>query len=191
MATVIGVFNDRTETEGAINDLVKRGIDERSIGVIWREQSVIKPEEIKVSEYVDHFDGPGPEAKKGAVGGAIGGTAGVGAMVLASATGFAIPEIGLFATAGTLSALAAVAAGAAGGSFAGTVIGALLGATDHDATKVTTTETTYVEVLERNGFVVTIGTNDEEAAATALQAAGAGDISVLDDEGRHRVEHGE
>lgn len=188
MATVIGVFNDRTETETAINALVSHGVHEDSIGVMWREQSVIKPEEVETATYVDHFDSPGEEAKKGAVGGALGGTAGVGGFLLASAGGLFIPEIGFFATAGTLSAIAAVAGGAVGGTVTGTLIGALLGATDHDATKVVTKETTYVEVLERHGFVVTIETDDEENAATALSEAGATDISSLDNEGRHRLE---
>jgi hypothetical protein len=188
MPTIVGVFSDRSDTEKAIDQLVKRGLDQEALGVIWRERTVAKPEEVKVFEYVDHFEGPAEEAKKGAIGGALGGTASVGSILLASAGGFFLPELGYLATAG---AIAVVAAGAAGGTLTGTLIGALLGAADHDATKVTTTETNYVDVLERQGFVVTVDTGSEsedQAARAALEAVGATEITVLDESGRRRTQ---
>ena len=88
MPAVVGVFPCRQETETAIDSLVALGVDKDSIGVVWREKSVPKQEEVEVIVYVDHFEDPGTEAKKGAVGGAIGGgAAGVGSVLLASAGG--------------------------------------------------------------------------------------------------------
>lgn len=184
MPAVVGVFPGRQETEGAIDDLVARGISQDAIGVVWREKSVPKQEEMEVIVYVDHFDEPAVEARKGAIGGAVGGgAAGVGSVVLASAGGIVLATpIGALLAVGTVAAAAlAGAAGAVSGSIAGGFIGALLGATDHDATKVKTTETRYRDAIERDGFVLTIETPDDELdpVADALAEVGATDISVL------------
>ena len=178
------MFPGRQETESAIDDLVDLGIDQDTIGVVWREKSVPKREEVEVIVYVDHFEEPGVEARKGAVGGAVGGgLAGVGSVLLASAGGVVLATpIGALLTVGTVAAAAlAGAAGVMGGSITGGVIGALLGATDHDATKVRQTETRYRDAMERDGFVVTIEAADEsiEEATEALISVGASDVSVL------------
>ncbi|MGD2061142.1 MAG: hypothetical protein PVF87_09775 [Acidimicrobiia bacterium] len=188
MPAVVGVFPDRDETEGAIDELVKLGVDPDALGVVWRERSVPKREDIEVTVYVDHFEDPGVEARKGAIGGAVGGgAAGVGGVLLASAGGVVIATpIGALLAAGTVAAAAiAAAAGAVGGSITGGLIGALLGATDHDATKVTTRESHYRDVIERNGFVVTVTTDDEgvDLASDALVTVGASDVSVLRERG--------
>jgi hypothetical protein len=184
MPAVVGVFPGRQETESAIDELVRRGVDQETIGVVWREKSVPKQEEVEVIVYVDHFEAPAVEARKGAIGGALGGgAAGVGSVILASAGGVILATpIGALLTAGTVAAAAlAGAAGVVGGSLTGGLIGALLGATDHDATKVKTTETHYRDAIERDGFVLTIETSEERVDQTseALAAVGARDISVL------------
>ncbi len=188
MPAVVGVFPDRDETEGAIDDLVGHGVDPDALGVVWRERSVPKREDIEVTVYVDHFEEPAVEARKGAIGGAVGGSAaGVGGVLLASAGGVMIATpIGALLAAGTIAAAAiAGAAGAVGGSITGGLLGALLGATDHDATKVTKTERHYRDVIERNGFVLTITTDEEgiEVASDALVKVGASDVSVLREHG--------
>ena len=188
MPAVVGVFPDRQETESAIDQLVAIGVDGDAVGVVWREKSVPKQEEVEVIVYVDHFEDPGTEAKKGAIGGAVGGgAAGVGSILLASAGGVVLATpVGALLAAGTLAAAAlAAAAGAVGGSITGGLIGALLGAADHDATKVTKTETQYRDAIERDGFVVTVETSEEEVDETteALTRAGARDISVLRESG--------
>jgi hypothetical protein len=188
MPAVVGVFPDRQETETAIDGLVDLGVDKDAIGVVWREKSVPKQEEVEVIVYVDHFEDPGTEAKKGAVGGAIGGgAAGVGSVLLASAGGVVLATpIGALLAVGTVAAAAlAGAAGAVGGSIAGGLIGALLGATDHDATKVKTTETHFLDAIERDGFVVTIEVPDDEVdrISDALATVGASDVSVLREHG--------
>lgn len=190
MPAIVGVFPDRDETEGAIDQLVDLGIDPDALGVVWREKSVPKHEEIEVTVYVDHFEDPATEARKGAIGGAVGGgAAGVGGVLLASAGGVVIATpIGALLAAGTLAAAAiAAAAGAFGGSLTGGLIGALLGATDHDATKVTTKESRYRDVIERDGFVLTVTADegDVEEVSDALARVGATDISVLREHGDH------
>jgi hypothetical protein len=164
------------------------GIDKDAIGVVWREKSVPKREDVEVIVYIDHFDDPATEARKGAIGGAVGGgAAGVGGVLLASAGGVVLATpIGALLAVGTVAAAAlAGAAGAVGGSITGGLIGALLGATDHDATKVKKTETQYREAIEREGFVVTIQTEEDSVdnVTEALASVGATDISVLREHG--------
>lgn len=188
MPAVVGVFPDRQETESAIDDLVGLGIDQDSIGVVWREKSVPKQEEVEVIVYVDHFEEPAVEAKKGAIGGAVGGgAAGVGSVLLASAGGIVIATpVGALLAVGTIAAAAvAGAAGVVGGSITGGLIGALLGATDHDATKVKTRETLYRDAIEHDGFVLTIETTEErlDESSQALAQVGATDVSVLREQG--------
>lgn len=188
MPAVVGVFPGREETETAIDQLVALGIDADAIGVVWREKTVAKHEDIEVVVYVDHFDEPGVEAKKGAIGGAVGGgVAGVGGVLLASAGVVALSTpIGAFLAVGTLAAAAvAAAAGAVSGGVAGGLIGALLGATDHDATKVTKVETQLRDVIERDGFAMTIEASEPEVdhVSDVLAKVGARDVSVLRESG--------
>ena len=190
MPTVVGVFDDRSTTEEALDRLARSGIDVAEMGVMWRERAVSRPEEVSVTVYVDHFETPGLEARKGAVGGAIGGgAAGVGSVLLGSAGVVISSPIGILLAVGTLAATAvAAAAGAVGGSITGGAIGALLGATDHDATKKVSTETEYREVIERDGFVVSIESAEDNIAGTveALKDAGADRVSVLNAHGELR-----
>lgn len=184
MPAVVGVFPDRNETETAIDQLVDLGIDSDSLGVVWREKTVGKHEETERVVYIDHFDEPGTEARKGAIGGAVGGgAAGVGSVLLATTGGVIIGSpIGALLAVGTLAAAAvAGAAGVVGGSITGGVIGALLGATDHDATKKVITETEYRDVIERDGFVLTVTAEEGEVdrVLDAMAQVGATDLSVL------------
>lgn len=188
MPAVVGVFPGRDETETAIDQLVELGVDPDTLGVVWREKTVGKYEENERVVYIDHFDDPGTEARKGAIGGAVGGgAAGVGSVLLATTGGVIIGSpIGALLAVGTLAAAAvAGAAGVVGGSITGGVIGALLGATDHDATKKKITETEYRDVIERDGFVLTVMSEVEsvERVSNAMAQVGASDISVLREQG--------
>lgn len=190
MPAVVGVFPDRDETETAIDQLVGLGIDADALGVVWREKTVGKYQETDVVVYVDHFEEPMVEARKGAVGGAVGGgAAGVGSVLLATAGGVVLgTPVGALLVGGTLAAAAiAGAAGAVGGSITGGVLGALLGATDHDATKKKVTEREYRDVIEKDGFVLTVDTTEEELddVSDSLASVGATDISVLREHGDH------
>ena len=108
MAAVVGVFPDRDETETAIDNLVAEGIDADNLGVVWREKTVGKHEDTEVTIYIDHFEDPATEAKKGAIGGAVGGgAAGVGSVLLATAGGVVLTTpIGALLAVGTLAAAA-------------------------------------------------------------------------------------
>lgn len=184
MPAVVGVFLDRDETETAIDQLVALGVDADALGVVWREKTVGKYEDTERIVYVDHFEDPGTEARKGAIGGAVGGgAAGVGSVLLATTGGVVIgTPIGALLAVGTLGAAAiAGAAGVVGGSITGGVLGALLGATDHDATKKTVTETEYRDVIERDGFVLTVTAEEDELEriSEAVATVGASDVSIL------------
>ncbi len=191
MPTAIGVFNDRDKAEGAIDFLVNQGVEPESLGVIWRERTVRETEEIDVTVYVDHFENAPVEARKGALGGAVGGgVAGIGAVLLGSAGVVISGPVGALLAAGTVTAAAiAGAAGSLGGSVTGGVLGAVLGATDREASKLTTTESRIVEAIERDGFVVTVETEDESLsnALAALKGAGADSISQLRSTGALRT----
>jgi hypothetical protein len=137
-----------------------------------------------VITYVDHFEGPRREAKKGAIGGAVGGlTAALGSYFLNSAGIDFGPEVVTLigAGAGVAAAVAIAALAGAAGGVSGGAIGAILGASDHDATKVRTIETQFRDVVETDGFVVAIevAPAHSEEVATALHQAGASEVSVL------------
>jgi hypothetical protein len=193
MPTILGVFRDQTDPDSVIEQLLRGGTDREHIGLVWREKIVRKAEEIEVVTYVDHFEGPAIEAKKGAWGGVLGGAAfGVASALLAGAGIVLGPNIAVLLGGGTAAAAAAAAAaGAAGGGLAGTAIGALLGATDRGATKRTFTETEYHDVTETDGFVITVeAPSDRAAKETAnLEAAGATEITILGAEGSSLRSH--
>lgn len=187
MPTILGVFRDHTDPESVVEMLVERGTDRQHIGLVWREKIVRKAEEIEVVTYVDHFEGPAIEAKKGAWGGVLGGAAfGVASALLAGAGIVLGPNIAVILGGSTAAAAAAAAAaGAAGGGLAGTAIGALLGATDRGATKRVFTETEYHDVTETDGFVITIEAGSDRAAVVTrdLEEVGATEITILGAEG--------
>lgn len=189
MPTLVAVFKGRDDSEVVLDRLAEHGIDRASVGLVWREKTVRKAEDIEVVTYVDHFEEPRIEVKKGALGGVIGGaTAGAGSVLLATA-GIAIgPGIAsILGTGAGVAAAAAAVAGAASGGVSGGVIGALLSVADHDATKVTTTETQYVEYVETDGFVLTFDYEEQasDQLAVVLQEVGVDDISLLGETGKH------
>lgn len=188
MPAIVGVFPDRDETESAIDELVDHDIDLENLGVVWREKTEGRYEVTETVVYVDHFEDAAGEARKGVIGGAVGGgAAGVGGVLLATTGGVVLTSpIGALLAVGTLAAAAvAGAAGVVGGSITGGILGALLGATDHDATRKKIKETEYRDVIERDGFVLTVTAeeDDVERVSEALATVGATDISVLREHG--------
>lgn len=186
MPTVVGVLDNRHQAEETVPNLVGSGIDRDTIGLMWRDKNVQQPEEIKVASYHDHHQDASTEAGKGAIGGAIGGaTTGAGTMLLAAGGLALIPGIGAVLAAGTVAATAAAAAaGAVGGSVTGGLLGALIGATDHDATKEIETVARYREVIEREGFLVSVDVTDSAEAAEVseiMEEAGVSEVTILSD----------
>ncbi len=186
MPTVMSVFEDRENTEAAVDRLTDSGVDSDAIGVVWKDKTNREVDTIEKVEYHDHHEGAGAEAAKGAGGGAIGGAvAGGGTVLLASAGVALVPGIGALLVAGTAAATAAATAtGAVGGAATGALFGAAIGATDHDASKSVEEQTRYRDALDRDGFVVTVDVADEEEVEIAemLKQAGGTDVSVLRDE---------
>lgn len=193
MPTLVAVFKGRDDADLVLDRLEAHGIDRDSISLVWREKTVRRAEDIEVITYVDHFDKPSTEAKKGALGGMLGGaTAGAGSVLLAAAGVVIGPEISsLLGTGPAMATAAAVMAGAAGGGVSGGMLGVLLGAADHDATKMTTRETQFVEYAETDGFVVTFEYNEHESdqLAETLTGIGVDDISLLGVDGKHLRTH--
>jgi hypothetical protein len=187
MFVLLGIFKDRSDPDAVTDQLVERGVSREKVGVVWREKIVHTEEEVEVVTYVDHFDGPAIEAKKGAWGGLLGGAATGAATALLASAGIVLGP-GMAAILGTGTAVAvaaAAAAGAASGSVAGGAIGALLGATDHDATKITTREVEAHDDTETDGFVITIDADKSEMPymVETLTNLGATDITALGGEG--------
>lgn len=109
---VVGVFENRTEAERAMDELKRAGFRQDQLGFAMRGEEAgagtTEEGETKTGE--------------GAAGGALAG-AGIGAILGALATGL-IPGVGPFIAAGLL---AGIAGGAAAGAVAGGLIGALTG----------------------------------------------------------------
>ncbi|MBA3551150.1 hypothetical protein H0W32_03005 [Patescibacteria group bacterium] len=145
-ATIIGVFNNRVDAEGAINELKTLGIKETDLSYVWASSET----ETVVA------DGSG-SAIAGGTGAGVTTGAVVGALAgLAVANGI-LPGLGALFVAGPLAAalgltgaVATTAAGAMTGAAAGGLVGALsgLGVSDTDA-KI------YEERIRGGGILVT------------------------------------
>ncbi|MHB8970761.1 MAG: general stress protein [Pirellulaceae bacterium] len=156
-STVVGVFNERSEADRAIDDLVKAGFRNDQIGVVTRDpqrKTVVKKEEEEAETHA------ASTAATGAVAGAgIGGLVGLG--VLAGV----IPVIGPAIAAGTLGTILSNAAG--GAAIAG-LSGALIGwGVPEEHAKY------YDDELRSGRIVVTVHTDDGcDKARTILESHG-------------------
>lgn len=166
---VIGLFANRQEAEGAIDELYRLGYGDTEIGFLDREEEVW-----------DESTSAVEEAAKGAAGGAVGGAAvGAGAGLLASAGVLLVPGIGPFLAAGTLAGtLAATATAAAGGAALGGVVGAVFGDSDETGTQ-------YREGIDQGGVLVTVAVSEHQAAEAmeAMRLAGAQRVNFYRPEG--------
>jgi hypothetical protein len=191
MPAIIAVFNEDDSSDVIVDQLSAQGVDRDAVDVVIRDKAIRRIEDVEVTTYVDHFDGPVAEAKKGAVGGVVGGTvAGAGSVFLAIAgvTVFTLGVATLFGTGPAfMTVLAAALAGAVAGGVAGGIIGAILGAADHDATKVKTVETQVNDYVENEGFALTVEVDpdSEEGIAVLLHEVGAENVAVLTQQGKH------
>lgn len=160
---VIGMFDDRTSAERAINALHRElDVDAKDISYVYRSASGSVSEQ-PAADVMDTT--PGEGATRGAVaGGAIGGLAG-----LAIAAGM-IPVIGPVVAAGPLvaalgigGAIGTTAAGAVTGAAAGGIIGALmsLGVDRNRAEQ-------YQESVAAGHVLVAIHTNNPSEAAALM-----------------------
>jgi len=113
-STVIGVFDNRTKAQQAINELKRSGFTEDQIGMTARDNDRVTAETASDEESY---------AAEGAAAGLAAG-AGVGALWGLGIVACALPAIGPAIAGGTLAAiLSSAAAGAAAAGLAGTLIG--------------------------------------------------------------------
>src|SRR5438045_3978774 len=112
-STMVGVFEDRSQAERAIDELHRAGFTDEQIGFAVRDQD---------GGSDVHVRGHGSNAGEGAVGGMLAG-AGIGGLIAAAAS-LLVPGFGPVLAGGIL---AATLGGAAIGAAAGGILGALIG----------------------------------------------------------------
>ncbi|MGA9384833.1 MAG: STAS domain-containing protein, partial [Candidatus Sulfotelmatobacter sp.] len=161
METTIGVFASRDEAEGAVKELLERGVPEESIVFLTRSESEAKTIAKELGTFVGGF-----------LGGAAGMTTGVVAATLL------LPGIGTVFALGI--GAAALLTGAGAGAGAGSTLGAGQG---DDAPKPTAVEdcaediTFFREVLKEGRSLIVVRTESQElatAACTILDRRGLG-----------------
>ncbi len=173
MATIIGLFNSRSEAESAVHQLVSDGINRDHISMVSRGTNEEDTRNLKKD------DDTSGAAKGAGIGAAVGGVGGL----LAGLAGLAIPGIGPILAAGPI---AAALGGALGGAAAGGLIGALtdMGVPEHEARH-------YEDAVRQGKTLLTVRTDDDAAAervAGILDSCGAIDIEGDDrDMSEHRT----
>ncbi|MFO0950698.1 MAG: hypothetical protein U0835_06000 [Isosphaeraceae bacterium] len=163
--TVVGVFDDRTQAEGAISDLLKAGFRFDEIGVAMRGE--------KTSVEATADEEGNSHAGSGAVTGAVTGV-GLGALAGLGVLSGVIPVLGPAIAAGTLGVILSNAA--AGAGIAG-LVGALIGAGIHDDEAKY-----YQDEFEAGRSIVTVRADGRRSeAVSSLRARGAYDMSTRSD----------
>jgi uncharacterized protein (TIGR02271 family) len=166
--TVIGLFDNRAEAQGVVQELLAEGFRRDDISVMSKKAEGTQG---KQGETVAYVEEDGDEQVKdmawgAGTGAAIGGLAGL----LLSLTSLAIPGIGPVLAAGPL---AAVIAGAGIGATAGGLISGLtrLGVPEEDANY-------YAEGVRRGGTLISVDASDDRAerAVAIMKQHGAVEI---------------
>ena len=169
--TVVGLFRNQVDAEGAINRLKQAGFSEDQVGVAMRDRG--HQQELVEDTGTQAAEGAATGAVSGGVlGGVIGLLAGVGAL--------AIPGVGPIIAGGALaSTLAGAGIGAAAGGLLGALVG--MGVPEEDARH-------FDEGFRAGGTLVTVaaGSRAEEArqllresgADLGRSATGAGAMST-------------
>jgi len=150
--TVVGSFDNYSEAQAVVDELVDIGVPRDEISIVANE----KGGQYTSSDTTSDAGGTASGVGKGAVvGGAIGGAAGLAAGL----AGLAIPGIGPIIAAGPI---AAALAGAGAGAVAGGLIGGLthVGVPEEDAHY-------YAESVRRGGALVTVRAEDNIADRAA------------------------
>lgn len=149
MATIVGMFENSTDVDRAVNDLTRQGFSRNQIGVVARRE-VLKETGLDLTRTTE----------VGAIAGATAG--GVGGLLLGLGV-IAIPGIGPIVAVGEfLTWVGAMMLGAAVGAVGGGLVGALagFGLPRHRAEY-------YVEGLKKGNILLTI----QSAPETAQEAA--------------------
>lgn len=168
MKTVVGLFDNLSDAQNVVSDLVNAGFDRNNISLVANDAS---------SQYSSGMSGGGSAGGEGVVrdtdgsGGPVSESAGTGAKagaylggalgLLAGLGALAIPGIGPVIAAGPImTALGSTALGAGLGAATGGLLGALvgLGVPNEEAGY-------YSEGVRRGGTLVTVSVPDERAQA--------------------------
>ena len=160
---VYGIFNNRTEAENTVDQLVSSGFRNEDISVLMQDN-------VGTKDFAHEKDTKAPEGTTTGVltGGAIGGTLGL----LAGIGALAIPGIGPFIAAGPIMG---TLAGLGTGGFVGGVIGALvgMGIPEYEAKR-------YEGRIKTGGILLSVHTDAGDwtrKAKDVLKQCGASDIS--------------
>lgn len=170
--TVLGIFNDRTDAEGAIADLEEEGFRAKDLSIVMKDQR--QAEEIGDTTGSNVAGGAVSGATTGAV---VGGVAGLLAgTVLPGLAGFLIGgPIG--AALGLTGAAATTVSGAATGAVAGGLLGALMGfgLPKEDAEQ-------YETRINSGGILLAVPTTDRsvDIAKDILSENAASDIRAIE-----------
>jgi hypothetical protein len=161
MATVVGLFENRTQAESAIRELQSRGVDKSEIGIAMRDADEMR--EVANTTGVE----PGAATAGGAVaGGVIGGGLG---LLLSAIGAVTVPVIGPIVAAGPLIA---GLTGAGLGAATGGLIGALTeaGVPEEEAR-------VYQTGVERGGVLLTVNApaGQESAIRSIMNSHGSVD----------------
>ena len=165
MKTVVALFERYEDAEAAIEELHRRGVDNKNIGVLAQERTVVNRLPA---------DPIGVGMAEGAVGGAaLGGLTGL----LIGIGALTVPGVGPAFAAGTVAAaISATAAGAGMGAVGGGLLGALAGwgVPKHEAM-------VYAEGVKRGGILVVAHVPEPDAPeiARVFQTERAIDVDVL------------
>lgn len=172
--TVIGLFTEHNDVEGAINDLKARGYNPKDISLIMKDTHEAK----KIQEHTGAEIGAGA-ASGAATGAVIGGLTGL----LIGVGALTIPGIGAFLIGGPLAAalgLSGAAATTASGAMTGALAGGLIGALM--ALGLPKEEAVHYENRIKEGAIllaVPAYAGQEREIADAMNKFNASDIKAL------------
>jgi len=161
-STVVGVFEDHSKADKAVDELLKAGFRKDQIGVAMRHAE-------GTVESVAGTDAEDSEAGTGAITGALAGL-GLGALAGLGVLAGVIPVVGPAIAAGTLGVLLSNAAAGAGiAGLAGALIGA--GLPENEAKY-------YHQEFEAGRTIVTVTADRADEAMAILRKHGAYDMST-------------
>ena len=163
MRTVVGLFDNRTSAEGAINRLLADGVDRDSISIAMKDA--------REATALSEATGTNDLSAEGATAGVVSG-AGVGALVGIALIGSTVllPGLGTFLIGGPIAAaLTGAGIGAASGGLIGGLIGA--GIPEEEAKH-------YSAGIDRGGIFVSASVTDGKVAEARR---------IMDDEGSERT----
>src|ERR1700758_3944241 len=166
---VFGIFTERANAEGAVDQLTSAGFSAQDISVLMSDKEVSH-------EFAAEKNTKAPEgAATGAgVGGAVGGTLGL----LAGIGALAIPGVGPLIAAGPImAALAGVGVGGALGGMVGALVG--MGIPEYEAKR-------YEGFVKNGGTLLSVHCDTAEQISRAkdlLRGTGATDIASTGEAG--------